>query len=183
MDDPLLGLAMWETETEASRLKKSSSTCSKTSKNSADPVEQKSPPVDPPPPLPSPDDKREEERREKDTNMSSHNSSECFPCLTALDQDLEQKLRQTKDKGGASGPKETEHTDSTSETQGREVCRFTSQSPEPMLENFWLLRLFESNLFTMHHAVQYLFTERETNVQKYLGKKLKVCKVEQILLY
>ncbi|XP_003388943.1 PREDICTED: phosphatidylinositol 4-kinase beta-like isoform X2 [Amphimedon queenslandica] len=173
MDDPLLGLAMWETETEANRLKRSSSTCSKSSKNSADPVEEKSTSLDPPPPLPLPDNKREQERREKDTNMSSHNSSECFPCLSALDQDLEQKLRQTKDKDGATDPKETEHTDSTNEIQGREAVRFASQSPEPLLESFLLLRLFESNLFTMHIAVQYLFKEREANVQKYLGKKLK----------
>ena len=180
MDDPLLGLAMWETETEASRLKRHSSTCSKNSKNSANPVEQNPPSIDPsppPPPLPSLENTREE-TREKDTNMSSHNSSECFPCLSALDQDLEQKLQLTKHKEKGTDPKGDEHTDSTNETQGREVTRFSSQSPEPLLENFWLLRLFESNLFSMHIALQYLFREKDINVQKYLGRKLKVREVE-----
>lgn len=172
MDDPLLGLAMWETQEEVSRSKRnqrSGSASSKSSKNPSEPIDGKLlPPPPPSSPPPSSTDNRREEKEREEPKMRSNNSSECFPCLSALDREVELKLRQTKEIGRAKGE---EHTDSNNE---KEVPPLSSQSPEPLLENYWLLRLFESNLFTMHIAVQYLFRERDPNVQKYLGKKLTV---------
>ena len=47
-----------------------------------------------------------------------------------------------------------------------------SSSPFPHIQSYWLLRLFQSNLFTMDIAIQYLYKEKDPDVQNYLGKKL-----------
>ena len=49
-------------------------------------------------------------------------------------------------------------------------AQFSSPVPQP--QNFWLRRLFESKLFNMSIAIGYFFKSKEADVQAYLGNKL-----------
>lgn len=65
-----------------------------------------------------------------------------------------------------------------SQASSSSLC--SSKPPLPSLHHLlaanskqsWLLRLFESKLFTMHIAVQYLFNSKEPGVLSYLGRKM-----------
>lgn len=46
---------------------------------------------------------------------------------------------------------------------------------QPVTKQSWLLRLFESKLFNMSIAIQYLFNSKEPGVQAYIGKCLGNC--------
>ena len=50
-------------------------------------------------------------------------------------------------------------------------------SPQPLPQNFWLMRLFESKLFDMSIAIGYFLRSKEPAVQAYLGNKLFVSAV------
>lgn len=45
-----------------------------------------------------------------------------------------------------------------------------NSSKQPVAKQSWLLRLFESKLFDMSIAIQYLFNSKEPGVQAYIGK-------------
>jgi len=51
----------------------------------------------------------------------------------------------------------------------------TSHENETCRQSSWLLRLFESKLFDMSIAIQYLFNSKELGVQTYLGRMMLMC--------
>ena len=107
---------------------------------------------------------------------NSPSSGNCFPCLSGLELDSTQANRRTEK--GISPPVNLVSNGIDSRTHDpvaedmRDCSDILGASPLPQLDSFLLLRLFESNLFTMDIALQYLFTEKETTVREYLGKKL-----------
>ena len=109
---------------------------------------------------------------------SASSSNKCFPCLPGIELDP-LRINQKKVKedalptdkavcvnNGDDYDEEDSHPFSTGD------CELLGTSPLPELKSFWLLRLFESNLFTIDKAIQYLYTEKDHSVQEYLGKKL-----------
>lgn len=70
-----------------------------------------------------------------------------------------------------------EHLDVTKRCEKSTVCEskvvpMTSSLKQPSTKQSWLLRLFESKLFNMSIAIQYLFNSKEPGVQAYIGKNL-----------
>ena len=55
-------------------------------------------------------------------------------------------------------------------------------SPQPLPQNFWLMRLFESKLFDMSIAIGYFLRSKEPEVQAYLGNKLFVSSVYSVFV-
>lgn len=118
------------------------------------------------------------ERRGSSKSSSSEN---CFPCLTGLELDPKKKLHlkhvQEEEEKDEKWKRESEERSNSSENIPADIISL-SASPLPQLQSSWLLRLFESNLFTMHIAIQYLYKERDKDVQIYLGKKLFVSLIQ-----
>lgn len=79
----------------------------------------------------------------------------CFPCLPGLEDE----------------PKPTER-DKRNEKRKNEPDPVVMGSPVPEPQDYWLMRLFQSNLFDMSIAIGYLFNAKEPDVQAYLCQKL-----------
>ena len=166
MDDPLIGLAVWQSqETEKKKNNKREPASSRQGK--ATKGKQGRPDSN----------KLMENREERGTSEnrfpenSIESSDNCFPCLPSLDIP-KSKMEDNTEQIATERLKATENEKEEEEAGRNLKLESLSISPMPQLENFWLLRLFESNLFTMHIAVQYLYNERDPVVQMYLGKKL-----------
>lgn len=106
------------------------------------------------------------------SKSNSPSSGNCFPCLSGLEVDSTQANRRTE-KGisppvnlVSNGIDNRAHQSVAEDTI--DCSDILGASPLPQLDSFWLLRLFESNLFTMDIALQYLFTEKESAVREYL---------------
>ena len=79
----------------------------------------------------------------------------CFPCLPGLEDD----------------PKPVER-EKRNEKKKSELDPVVMGSPVPEPQDYWLMRLFQSNLFDMSIAIGYLFNAKEPDVQAYLCQKL-----------
>lgn len=122
------------------------------------------------------------------SNDSYDTGGECFTCLPGIeDQEDSNKIHtemsELSDSSSESGSPVRFSTndrvlplnnDSLS-TQQQEVVDSSllvnSPAPPPP-QNYWLMRLFQSNLFDMSIAIGYLFNSKEADVQAYLGNKL-----------
>lgn len=93
---------------------------------------------------------------------------DCFPCLPSIpDED--------KSKTTGSSPKlESNVTRSKEEPVGHQndVSEVENTVARHQPKNFWLMRLFQSNLFDMSIAIGYLFNSKDHSVQSYLGSRL-----------
>ena len=182
MDDPLVALSLWqsqESKQKGNTQRQQTVTKSKSSKGGdttivANGGTNQVLPLD----VLDSNKKVSEER-----NSDSHLSGKCFPCLPGLELDPI-KTNQSKTQ------KENDRATNASLVNGivREGCNndspsspgleeqvdsnMLSTSPLPQLQSKGLLRLFESNVFTIDIAMQYLYSQRDREVQKYLGKKL-----------
>lgn len=152
MDDPLVGLAVWQSQ-EARGGNNKSGKVHKAGRGGSNHQPTSS------------DSNRLSEEDNLPANKPSEDSRDpsdkCFPCLPSLEPSKGSKVDET---GLAEGKLKAE--------SNKDDMMVLSNSPLPHLENFWLLRLFESNLFTMDIAIQYLYNEKDHDVQIYLGKKL-----------
>ena len=119
----------------------------------------------------------------EDKEASSNDSDRCFPCLPGIDdltplKDLQAKKKSDSRANGVAAVCSTdrglEEEDCGDEKSADELADSSLPvgSPVPHLENYWLMRLFRSKLFDMHIAIQYLYTQKDPDVQTYLGKKL-----------
>ena len=79
----------------------------------------------------------------------------CFPCLPGLDDEPKPAGREKGD-----------------EKKRSELDPVAMGSPVPEPQDYWLMRLFQSNLFDMSIAIGYLFNAKEPDVQAYLCQKL-----------
>ena len=168
MDDPLIGLTIWHSRD--------------TPKQPAEPTGPGRPVRVPPrnPPAPPVDsNKLQDSRQDKKKAVvskqkkrlpatgkrldNSDGHSDCLPCLPSIE-DLEEEERE---KGFSSGSEGVV----TPEPSGDATAIFLN-SPVPQPQNYWLMRLFSSNLFDMSIAIGYLFNSKESDVQAYLGNKL-----------
>ena len=119
-----------------------------------------------------------DKKTSEDRKSNSPSSGNCFPCLSGLELDsLKTSQKKEKEVCGDGGGLELVCNGGSEEVEAADVgkaaeCEALATSPLPHLDNYWLLRLFESNLFTIDKALQYLHTEKDRNVQEYLGKKL-----------
>ena len=207
MDDPLLGLTLWQSQ-EAEKNKKIQSqqrgnkTKSKSkdkSRSSQTAVEETDQIGD----IPCVADSNrlhdetgltpngcvndlDEINDRRGSSKSSSSSENCFPCLTGLELDPKKKLHlkhvqeeeEEEEEKDEKWKRESEERRSNSSENIPADITSLSTSPLPQLQSSWLLRLFESNLFTMHIAIQYLYKERDKDVQIYLGKKLFVSLIQ-----
>lgn len=87
---------------------------------------------------------------------------DCFPCLPSLPDNQERKDVETSDSSLGTG--------SVATSQVVEEGMPANQTSQP--KNFWLMRLFQSNLFDMSIAIGYLFNSKDQSVQAYLGSRL-----------
>ena len=101
---------------------------------------------------------------------------ECFPCLPSIPDDQQRQKMRTFETSTGDGGKER------STTAPLDPCRTDHEDPpQPVTpvkhqisqpKHFWLMRLFQSNLFDMSIAIGYLFNSKDPNVQSYLGSRL-----------
>lgn len=202
MDDPLLGLTLWQSQEaeknkkirsqqRGSKAKSKSKDKSKSSRAAVEETDQ----IEDIPCVPDSNRLHDEtgltpngcvndldvinERR--GSSKSSSSSDNCFPCLTGLELDPKKKLNSKhvqEEEEDEKWKRESEERRSNSSENIPADITSLSTSPLPQLQSYWLLRLFESNLFTMHIAIQYLYKERDKDVQIYLGKKLFVSLIQ-----
>ena len=149
MDDPLIGLTIYDT-TKAPRSKKSDSSADLTARScSTD--------------------------KEKELKSRIDKGEECFPCLPGISEDCENKAAESSCKLDESMDVEvrgdsvaTLPTDTNNESPEYNDSRNQLTHPK----NYWLMRLFQSHLFDMSIAIGYLFKSKDHDVQSYLGNKL-----------
>lgn len=104
----------------------------------------------------------------KRVRKSRYNESEdCFPCLPSIPDDKE-KVKSIEDR------LESSQFDSTTrdELKVASQCSEVNESEQSHTKNFWLMRLFQSSLFDMSIAIGYLFNSKDQDVQSYLGSRL-----------
>ena len=105
-------------------------------------------------------------------------SEECFPCLPGISEDQHNEMLSPSQESQMNVPS---HPNANTDP---ELITFQSHTPEGEPEsegqrqltnlpnNYWLMRLFESNLFTMSIGIGYLFNSKDQKVLSYLGGKL-----------
>lgn len=165
MDDPIVALSLWSSSSNQPP-NNSNSKATGAGNNTSSEKEMK-------------------ENKSNATHKSKSNGSssgDCFPCLPTLD--IPDSSRTVHN---SSNTKQSDELQSPSnetpppylqsgvidKTVGDKTTNYEASSPQssPQLSNS-LVRLFESNMFTMELALQYLYSEKDSNVQEYLGKKL-----------
>lgn len=171
MDDPLVSLTIYESKLNKSknttvvRQKIPPSTTSSTSKkNQPSKASEKSK---------GPSNKSNRTRKIGGVAQSIHRSEEkpsgeCFPCLPGIEDDKEMSL--SSDSSDVASPTHIAD-DRVSQDASSSGGPLNSPLPPPP-QDFWLMRLFQSNLFNMSIAIGYLFNSKEEDVQAYLGNKL-----------
>lgn len=107
-------------------------------------------------------------------------SEDCFPCLPSMPEDHHKhKMRMSE---VTSGDVKDGRKGGPSNSYGPE-SKELDQPPMPtkhhiaLPKHFWLMRLFQSNLFDMSIAIGYLFNSKDSSVQSYLGSRLFVSKI------
>ena len=96
-------------------------------------------------------------------SRSPSSEDNCFPCLPGLDSDSEQQEK----RGGKDGA-----VVEAADGGAGPIPNTVMGSPVPEPQDFWLMRLFQSNLFDMSIAIGYLFNAKEPDVRAYLCQKL-----------
>lgn len=102
-------------------------------------------------------------------------NEECFPCLPGISEDQHNELAKpgeadAADELDASHPNEGDGLQSFTSKEKLDSELQIQQSSQP--KNYWLMRLFQSNLFTMSIGVGYLFNSKDHDVLSYLGDKI-----------
>ena len=110
-------------------------------------------------------------------SRSPSSEDHCFPCLPGLDDsDSEREGRRRRGRDGDKDETVDGDKEETVEAEGMEgvnpVPNTVMGSPVPEPQDFWLMRLFQSNLFDMSIAIGYLFNAKEPDVRAYLCQKL-----------
>lgn len=108
-----------------------------------------------------------------------HASEDCFPCLPSIPDDLG-KERTKRSKGSESSQLansdcvkvDTNGLNLNTEMDTDPESKSPTNYPVSQPRNFWLMRLFQSNLFDMSIAIGYLFNSKDHDVQSYLGSRL-----------
>lgn len=161
MDDNLVALTIWESQRNKERAKKPF-LCS----------------------WPEVDTKRaerelEEESKKKDllrVRNSKVGDLDCFPCLHSAKRDAKdnRELSSTaSDNSGESASVDSTMTDERSCSPPSLSQPDDSGTPATsQSSNYWLMRLFQSNLFDMHIAIGYLYSSKDSDIQAYLANKL-----------
>ena len=113
-------------------------------------------------------------------------SDECFPCLPGIseDQHVEMVKQSPKSQHLISSPPSTDSKLTALQSHAPKVELECVQQPPRKLtqpSNYWLMRLFESSLFTMSIGIGYLFKSKDRDVLSYLGGKLFVSHVSLLL--
>ncbi len=101
----------------------------------------------------------------REPGRSDETKEECFPCLPSISEDLKMKS------AAANASEEVVHPE-LSENGFHQEKRAGGNESQP--RNYWLMRLFQSNLFDMSIAIGYLFNSKDYDVQSYLGNRLLV---------
>ncbi len=171
MDDPLVSLTIYESKvtksknTTAVRQQKITppTTSSTSKKNQPLKASEKSK---------GPSSKSNRTRKVGGVAQSSHRSAEkpstsgeCFPCLPGIEDEKEMSL--SSDSSDVASPSHT-----SEDRVSQDACGLLNSPLPPPPQDFWLMRLFQSNLFNMSIAIGYLFNSKEEDVQAYLGNKL-----------
>ena len=178
MDDPLIGVTIYD-----SKLTRNTQLGLKNSSNKERNSNKKDIPTYKAPEKANNQTKKTNKRRKNRDSSQSITSSgrkssqklggECFTCLPGIEDEEEMSLSSDSEvashvhTAGGRAPMEA-HQDPPPQEAG---VRMNSPVP-PAPKNFWLMRLFQSNLFDMSIAIGYLFNSKEEDVQAYLGNKL-----------
>jgi len=98
-------------------------------------------------------------------------SKDCFPCLPGISEDQQNdNFKAANGSLPVSNEKEADPSHSKEDKTQSELNNQTLSHPK----NFWLMRLFQSNLFTMSIGISYLFNSKDPEVLSYLGGRLYV---------
>ena len=97
-------------------------------------------------------------------------SKDCFPCLPGIseDQQNDNVVKAANVSLPVSREKEADPSHSKEDKAQPELYNLSHP------KNFWLMRLFQSNLFTMSIGISYLFNSKDPDVLSYLGGRLYV---------
>ena len=125
-------------------------------------------------------------RGKRETAKVCEGADHCFPCPDDVGKERV-RIHGRADVNSSNGEEEEEECELTESSMlcregegGRRTPpavvgdRTQFSSPVPQPQNFWLMRLFQSKLFDMSIAIGYFFKSKETDVQAYLGHKLYV---------
>ena len=100
---------------------------------------------------------------------------DCFPCLPSMPDDQYKPKMRAQER---SGDIIRDRKKAASSDAHEQVITELDQPVTPIKheiaqpKHFWLMRLFQSNLFDMSIAIGYLFNSKDPNVQSYLGSRL-----------
>ena len=103
-------------------------------------------------------------------------NKECFPCLPGISEDQQNDCVKSADpsfplsESSISTDAGADQSHSKEEKTKSEQCNQSLVHPK----NYWLMRLFQSNLFTMSIGISYLFNSKDPEVLSYLGGRLYV---------
>ena len=108
-----------------------------------------------------------------DVNSYAHKSQQQSKCESPRHSELDTLHEYVVLVEHHSESKSSERTDSDVPTTHNSMGHKLSKPPA---KESWLLRFFESKLFDMSIAIQYLYNSKEPGVQTYLGKLLRISK-------
>ncbi len=99
---------------------------------------------------------------------------ECFPCLPGISEDLQNECVKSASltHTGASVSDDASTNQSNQDENKIKSEHYNRSLAHP--KNYWLMRLFQSNLFTMSIGISYLFNSKDPEVLSYLGGRLYV---------
>lgn len=148
MDDPLIGLTIYDTTSKAQDGKDSSTD------------------------VPNDGDRTGKSRIPFRRKYRDNTNEDCFPCLPSIPDDRER----VKPVEGSLESSQGVYTRKDDESDMSEPSVEANKSEQGSLpspsKNFWLMRLFQSSLFEMSIAIGYLFNSKDQSVQSYLGSRL-----------
>lgn len=100
-------------------------------------------------------------------------SKECFPCLPGISEDQQNDGMKSADHS-LPGQKSLTSNDAGADPSHSSTESKQNTNAQAHPKNYWLMRLFQSNLFTMSIGISYLFNSKDPEVLSYLGGRLYV---------
>lgn len=124
--------------------------------------------------------KRELEEELKKKGLLRVGDLDCFPCLHSAKRDAKDNSEllstASSDNSGESASVDFAMTDERDCSPPAAQAQPDDQNAPAISQssNYWLMRLFQSNLFDMDIAIGYLYSSKDRDIQAYLANKLYV---------
>lgn len=133
--------------------------------------------------------KRELEEELKKKGLLRVGDLDCFPCLHSAKRDAKDNSEllstASSDNSGESASVDFAMTDERDCSPPAAQAQPDDQNAPAISQssNYWLMRLFQSNLFDMDIAIGYLYSSKDRDIQAYLANKLYEFRDEDVDFY